>query len=96
MKIEEPLAETLTVSPNSDQTALEYWESQEAQKLLHGNSYAEKLFIGDQLVGFVSAVDTVDFRNVSAPTDCTDKVGEKVRKRWKSRKNSNLELFRIF
>jgi|GEM_PF-1108978 len=26
---------------------------------------------------------------------CTGKVGKEVRKRWKSRKNSNLELFRI-
>ena len=69
VKIEDPLAEILTVSPNSDQTAFEFWESQEAQKLLHGNSYAEKLFIGDRLVGLRPLLDTTPVRNADGRFD---------------------------
>lgn len=51
-KIEPDLAEILTVSPSSGQTAMEFWESQAAQLLLSGNGYSEKLYVGSRLVGF--------------------------------------------
>lgn len=51
VKVQDPLAEILTISPNPDQTAMEFWESQAAQMMLHGNAYCERLLIGDRLVG---------------------------------------------
>ena len=50
-RIEPDLAEVLTASPNSGQTAMEHWESAAAHLYLDGNQYAEKLFIGRRLVG---------------------------------------------
>ena len=47
------LAEILTSSPNSEQTSAEYWEGMIAHLLLQGNSFAEKKFIGNRLVGKV-------------------------------------------
>lgn len=40
--ISDRLAEVLTVSPNADQTAMEYWEGQIAWMMTNGNSYAER------------------------------------------------------
>ncbi|BCJ90033.1 portal protein [Terrihabitans soli] len=45
-----PLHELLTISPNADQTPVEFWEGQVAPVCIVGNSYAEKQYIGDRLV----------------------------------------------
>ncbi|NIZ63295.1 phage portal protein [Sedimentitalea sp. CY04] len=50
-RIEPDLAEILTVSPNTGQTAVDYWEGMSAQTALRGNGYSEKLFIGKRVVG---------------------------------------------
>lgn len=50
-KIDDELAEILTVSPSAGQTAMEYWESQAAQLMLQGNGYAERLYVGKRMVG---------------------------------------------
>lgn len=44
------VADILTVSPNQDQTPIEFWESNIAWMLTQGNAYCEKRFIGDRLV----------------------------------------------
>ena len=40
--VSDSLAEILTVSPNADQTAIEFWEGQTAWLMLNGNCYAER------------------------------------------------------
>ncbi|MGV6840574.1 MAG: phage portal protein [Planktomarina sp.] len=50
-RLDDDLAEIIKISPNRDQTAVEYWEGLVAQVLLQGNSYSERLFIGNNLVG---------------------------------------------
>lgn len=49
--IDHELNSILSISPNSDQTAVEYWEGLIAQLVLQGNGYSEKKFIGSRLVG---------------------------------------------
>lgn len=41
--VSDRLAEVLTVSPNSDQTAQEHWEGQTAWLMTNGNCYAERV-----------------------------------------------------
>ncbi len=50
-RLENDLDMVLTVQPNPHQTAQEFWEGMTAQASLRGNAMAEKLFIGDRLVG---------------------------------------------
>lgn len=50
-RLENDLDEILTIKPNPNQTAQEFWEGMAAQQVLRGNAYAEKLFIGNRLVG---------------------------------------------
>ncbi len=50
-RIDTELASILTISPNSEQTAAEFWEGFAAQICLKGNAIAERLFVGDRLVG---------------------------------------------
>lgn len=50
-KVVDQLADILTVSPNADQTAAEFWEGMTAQQMIRGNAFAEKQFIGTRLVG---------------------------------------------
>lgn len=45
------LDEILTVSPNPEQTAFEFWEGIVAQMLIRGNGPSEKLMIGNRVVG---------------------------------------------
>lgn len=51
VKIENDLSDMVKISPNSLQTGVEFWEGLEAKKLLSGNAYSEKLFVGQSLVG---------------------------------------------
>lgn len=51
VKADVELQDILTVSPNAGQTGVEFWDGMEAQKLMRGNAYAEKLFVGRRLVG---------------------------------------------
>ncbi len=44
------MTEILSQSPNSYQTANEYWESEFAQLWLNGNGYSEKKFIGNRMI----------------------------------------------
>ena len=48
--VDDPLSEVLTSQPNSDQTALEFWEGMVAQMLIRGNGPAEKSTIGGRVV----------------------------------------------
>ncbi|MBY6138535.1 phage portal protein [Leisingera daeponensis] len=51
-RIEPDLAEILTMTPNQNQTSLDYWEGMAAQTILGGNGYSEKLELpGGRLVG---------------------------------------------
>ncbi len=50
-RVENELSEILTTSPNREQTAVEFWEAMAAQMVLKGNGYAERLYIGNRLVG---------------------------------------------
>lgn len=50
-RLENDLDYVLTVQPNKDQTAMEFWEGQTARKIMNGNAYAEKQFVGANLVG---------------------------------------------
>lgn len=50
-RVDDDLAEIIKESPNSEQTAMEFWEGMTAQMVLRGNACAEKLFIGNRLVG---------------------------------------------
>lgn len=45
-----PLYELLHDTPNSEQTAMEFWEGQVAALNLRGNAYAEKVKFGDRIV----------------------------------------------
>jgi HK97 family phage portal protein len=49
--VETELSDILRHQPNSGQTGVEHWEGQVAAMALKGNSYAEKLKIGNRLVG---------------------------------------------
>lgn len=51
VKIEPDLLQILRVSPNTNQTGMEYWEGMTSQQLLQGNAYAQKMFIGRNMVG---------------------------------------------
>lgn len=51
VEVDDPLGEVLTSQPNSDQTALEFWEGMVAQMLIRGNGPAEKSMIKDRVVG---------------------------------------------
>lgn len=44
-----PLADVLEVSPNADQTSLEYWETVVAWLVTNGNAYSEKVEYGRSL-----------------------------------------------
>lgn len=50
-RLENDLDEILTIKPNPEQTAQEFWEGNTAQMVLRGNAYNEKLFVGSRLVG---------------------------------------------
>lgn len=50
-KTDGDLAYILTVKPNPEQTALEFWEGMTAQTLLQGNGISEKLMVGSRIVG---------------------------------------------
>ncbi|SDR20009.1 phage portal protein [Pseudovibrio sp. Tun.PSC04-5.I4] len=50
-RVENELTQILTTSPNREQTAVEFWEAMTAQMVLKGNGYAERLYIGNRLVG---------------------------------------------
>lgn len=58
LAIENELSDVLTIQPNPDQTAQEFWEGMIAQQVLRGNGYAEKLFVGDRLVGLRPLLNT--------------------------------------
>lgn len=57
-KLSDSLAEIIKESPNSEQTAVEFWEGMVAQTLLRGNGCAERQFIGKTLVGLKPLPDT--------------------------------------
>lgn len=50
VNVDDALSEILTVSPNSDQTAFEFWQGMIAQMVLRGNAYAERVNMGSRLV----------------------------------------------
>ncbi len=63
VKIEEDLSGILAESPNREQTAVEFWEGMTAQQTLRGNACAEKLFLGDRLVGLRPLLNVTPKRN---------------------------------
>ena len=50
-RVEAEIMEILAVSPNPDQTGVEFWEGMVAHMVLRGNACAERLMIGNRLVG---------------------------------------------
>ena len=57
VRVEDDLTEILTIRPNRDQTAQEFWEGMIGQQVLRGNAFAEKMFIGRRLVGLRPLLD---------------------------------------
>jgi HK97 family phage portal protein len=57
-----PLYAVLHDSPNSDQTAVEYWESVVLALCLHGNSISEKVTSGSRVVALQPLPDAVPYR----------------------------------
>ena len=49
VSVDHPLADILEVSPNADQTSLEFWETTVAWLMTNGNSYSEKVEFGRRL-----------------------------------------------
>lgn len=58
---EHPLYELLHNQPNKDMSAVDFWQVMIASMLLRGNAFAEKLRIGDRIVG----IDFLDPSRVS-------------------------------
>lgn len=50
-RVDNDLAAILSISPNSEQTAAEFWEGQVAQICLKGNGISERLYVGSRFVG---------------------------------------------
>lgn len=50
-RVDNDLSDILTISPNAEQTALEFWQGIVAQMLIRGNGIAERELIGNRLVG---------------------------------------------
>ena len=63
VRVEDDLAEILTLTPNRGQTGLEFWEGTASQALMQGNAYAEKQFIGRRLVGLQPLFGVTPKRN---------------------------------
>ena len=74
-RIEPDIAEILTVTPNRDQTALEFYEAATGHLLLQGNSYAERLEIRGRLVGLRPLFGVTPRRRDDGRFDyvCTDR-----------------------
>ena len=60
-----PLYSLLHDSPNADQTPVEFWEGQVAPVAIIGNSFAEKMFIGNRL----TALQPIPFQNCGVTRD---------------------------
>lgn len=56
VKVDDPIAQVLSESPNADQTPLEYWESQVAWLMTRGNAYSERVYSGKTL----TALEPID------------------------------------
>ncbi len=50
VQVADDLSDILTVSPNSEQTPLEFWEGNVANMVLRGNAYNERIYLGKHLV----------------------------------------------
>jgi len=62
---EHPLYSLLHDTPNDEQTSVEFWEGRVGPLCSDGNSYAEKMFIGDRLVSLhpMPVCDVQPFRD---------------------------------
>lgn len=63
VRVESDLSEILSIKPNSEQTAVEFWEGIIAHMLLRGNGQAERLYVGKTLVGLRPLVNATAVRN---------------------------------
>lgn len=61
--VDDDLAGLLTESPNSEQTGFEFWEGMVAHTVLRGNGVAEKLYVGNRLVGLRPLTNCEPYRN---------------------------------
>lgn len=61
--VDDDLAGLLTESPNAEQTAFEFWEGMVAHTVLRGNGCAERLMIGNRLVGLRPLTNCEPYRN---------------------------------
>ena len=60
------IADIISISPNADQTPLEFWGMHAAQLAVMGNGYAEKRFIKDRLVSLETLpFETMPYRNAN-------------------------------
>lgn len=66
-KIDGELQEILTVSPNPEQTGVEFWDGMTAHMVMRGNAYAEKLFVGRRLVGLRPLFNVTPERKTGGP-----------------------------
>lgn len=62
-----PISRILTKRPNEDMSAVMFWEALLAQALLWGNAFAERLYIGDRLVGLdVLSTERLTWRRLNS------------------------------
>ncbi|RVA59179.1 phage portal protein [Mesorhizobium sp. M7A.F.Ca.CA.004.09.1.2] len=83
------LYEILQITPNADQTAVEFWEGRIAPLCDFGNSYAEKKFIGDRLV----ALQPMKAENTTPLRDSSDRLFYRFNDRGK---NEDLPKDKVF
>ncbi len=60
--IEDDVSDLLTVSPNREQTAQEFWESMVAHMVLRGNGCSERGIIGKRTVSLIPLPNAVPFK----------------------------------
>lgn len=88
-----PLYPLLHDQPNADQTPVEFWEARVAQVCSHGNSYCEKMTVGNRLVALVPlpVTDVVPVR----PDGPRGKLVYRVNDRGKSEDMPPAKIFHV-
>lgn len=86
-RIEDEIIEILSVSPNRDQTAVEFWEGMAAHMVLRGNACAERLEIGRRLVGL---------RPLPGMQPRVDRDGTLIYEYWDRGKREKLPAEKVF
>ncbi|WP_339112910.1 phage portal protein [Thioclava sp. GXIMD2076] len=87
VSVDHDLAGMLSESPNREQTGLEFWESMVAHTLLRGNGVAERLQVGNRLVGLRPLINADPRR---------DSDGDLVYDYWDRGKKYTMPASKVF